>query len=1631
MASIPPFVGIVCTHQKVLGTGFVVDPEGKLVVTAAHVVNGAIGANEKLFFQLFGNTNRYEIDQVAAHSATDIALLETLRPIPIDSSSLKLVTEVRPSDDVWIVGYTEEGQLQRDYKSAQGKFMGPTMKDGVEFFEVEIKAVYKGMSGAPVMVGSNVIGVQTDRVSDRGFAGALVVPISYVATLDERIQTKRTKYLQRLIHRLGNQQRKLFGFVECFPTVAQLRAEKSEPKSVFDLVDEQEKILLVGPAGSGKSTILRELAIRVALSALKDPQHGVPVFVDLYHWETSPHSFDKFLQEILEQESLLRPGDDLSLAELLAERRFYLFLDTIDELSSPRIRLLLDWVDKVDARLVLTSRDYQFPGLATFPVPVASLQPLNLRTVFEFAKSFFGDANLADDFVTSLGAAKSRYDSWFNLNTELAGNPFYLSSVMESHRQDPHQSLKATYGQEFTQWSVFETIFKQLWHAPRVVQRLSVSRSLLKKYHDPYKVIHLLSSISEYVQRNALEESVAEKLLGAEMLEVLDESNILTLDPSDNTYKFPHLLFVDFLRASSADLDGIDDYLQRYEYHQALILLATRGEREREVIQTAFLRALGENSRVTDVFGRDWIFDALGDIGDERAIDAIMNVQPQSETQDYDRSSHDRSIAIAKIANRLADQNPHKRRAIQWLQSRTASVSSWPVDINGDILYELGFPFGPFGDYLEAAEALSYIRSPEALDAILEVLDLSARYLHDEPSSGGWLRENWFAQYISNLGGWTVPRLIEAVYSDHPDVSTTIALAIRKLNRAADATQLGKVLISHPHATVRAYIAAALSERRSPEAVPYLCAAIKDEGYWAMGGGLFGPPSFRFVADYVAGALAEIGTPECKATLQENQYDESGEWTDQLLVSRLEDIRLDSTTQQPWVKLQIAGNLAARDRIDLLLPRLGHVERQISPGFPIMCPIASQLARRFNLSRSSGTESPQLEDYRDITADLIDFVETSSDTISVTWALVVLGMVGNDSAHEFLNQYLSKDRAQLALEGAAYGLGCYLARKLRSLEVSQIQDVCDLLCATLVQSMGLAYGGVGHGLSRIVSACLATSVNTITQRVKSSLLQRIETGIGPASRAALDALEVVCVENEGFIDETVRTLLDASPSYHSKLGDSDYAENQRKEGTPNLARWVDYDNTLNIYERALEAKLDPTAWWRSQYTEDDWRHLGCGDGHLYHRIGKLMIVKEDWSNAIETLYKSCSAIAGYNGPSDAEKSIYLHSMLEIGNIAARFLEVPEVAGHYHGAALEFAGNLTRQNWTKELAQLFLHSMSNHQQTIRQFDRHDQVIAVGQVSLELLDWAGTIDREAMADIYVNMHQSASALHDAETAMDAIQNAYVLLTRSPRRNFRASTILAQAETLQAIDPSADVEADATEVRYYFKNLGVPLMVAKADYILAKSADHAGNPAEARRWYEDALAILATSDDSDAATQRVVVLHQLALLHQAEGRYGLSSSLFDDSFSALERSGQVPSYVVHVIKSDHARLMHAIGHHDRAVDELLAVIRERAESGMEPGYPNEVLSEIDAVPGCKMPAFIANNLVDAVKLALDGAVSAFAVELHLMTAMFALDETEQHAEREFVRALLGILRRDEIDLSEDNPFRPYLLRVVATLR
>ncbi len=1627
MGSTPSFVGIICTHQKVLGTGFIVDPEGELVVTAAHVVSRAIGAKDALFFQLFGSNQLHEIAPLAHHSTTDIALFQASQPISIDPSSVKLVTEVRPSDDVWIVGYTEEENVQREYKSAQGKFMGPTMMNGVELFEIEMQAVYKGMSGAPVMVGNNgVIGVQTDRASDRGFAGALVVPISYVAALDERVQTKRTKYLQGLIQRLRKQQRKLFDFVECYPTMAQLPGNRSEPKRVFDLVDEQAKILLVGPAGSGKSTILRELAIRVALSALKDPHHGLPVFVDLYHWGSSTNSFEKFIREALEQESFLRPGDDLY--DLLAERRFLLYLDTIDELDFSHIRLLSDWVEKVDARLVLTSRDYRFLGLDSFSTPVASLQTLDMRTVFEFAQSFFGDAHLADDFVTSLGAANSSYDSWFNLNSELAGNPFFLSAALESHRQHPHQSLKATHGQEFTQWSVVESIFKQMWHAPRVVQRLSMSRSLQKKYHEPHEIIRLLSSVSNHVQMNVLEKVVAEKLLDAEMLEVLGESNILTFDSNDDTYRFPHLLFVDFLRAYGVDLDNIDDYLLRYEYRQALTLLATRGEKEREVIQSALLIMLEENSRATAIFGSDWIFDTLGAIGDEQAIDVIMKVQPQAETREYNRSSYHRSIALAKIANRLTDENPHKRRVIQFLQSRIEIVREWPVDINGEILYELGFPLGPFGDYLEAAEALSHIRSLEALDAILEVLDLSARYLHDKPNSGGWLRENWFAQYISNLGGWTVPRLLEAIYSDHPDVSTTIAIAILKLNRASDAAQLGRVLLSHPHHPVRAYLAIALGERRFPEAVPYLCAAIGDDGYWAMSG--IGFRTFRFVADHVAQALAEIGTFECRRTLIENQYDERGGWTDQLLVSRLEDFKLDSEIQQPWVKLQIAGNLAARDRIDLLLLRMGHVERQIASGFRIVCPIAAQLIRRYNMSRPSEGEAPQLKDYRDITGDLIEFIETTSDAISARWALFVLGLVGNETAYRFLREYVAKGTLA-ASDGAAYGLGGYVARNLRDLDISQIEEACDLLDATLDRSRAEAYGGVSCGFSRIIGSCLAANLDVITQRVRSSLLQRIEAGSVAVSKAALDALEVVCVENEGFIDDTIQALLNASPSYYSRLGESDFAENERKETIPLLRPWVDYGNTLSLYRRALNAKQASDAWWRSKYTENDWRDLGCGDGHLYYRIGRLLIVGENWSDALEALHKSCSSIAAYDIPSDAEKSIYLHSMLEIGNIAARFLEVPEVAGHYHSAAVEFALNLPRHNWTKELARTFLHSMSNHQGTLRQFGRHDQVIAVGQLSLRLLQWAGTIDAEAMADIYVNIHQSASALHDAGTAKSAIEKASELLIRSPRRSYRASTILAKAETLQAMDPSVDIQADATEVRYYFERRGVPLMVAKADYILAKSAEHAGNHADALRWYQDALAVLETSDDSDAATQRVTILHRLALIHQSEGRYDLSNSLFEDSFGAIQRSDQVPDFVTHVIRSDHAKLLHLMGHHDRAVDELLTLLQERAELGMGPGYPDEVLSEIDAVPGCTMPAVMANNLVDAVIHALDGTVPALAVNLHLMTVLFALDEDEQHAEWEFVQALHGLLHGDEINMPVDSPFHPYVLRVKSTIQ
>lgn len=1637
MATLPPFVGIILSGEETLGSGFIIAPENPFVVTATHVINQEGShppiAIENLQFQLLGQTIRYNIRPLQMQSVyqEDVALLELSDPLLADIEFPILLPHVAPTSDVSVIGYVEEGKLRREYRSAQGKLKGITKYNGIDCYELEMRGIYHGMSGTPVMVNEhNIIGVLTDRVA-RG-EGGYVTPIEYVIALDERIESPRTKYLKDIITSLTKRQRKLFKFGAYASVHAKIigsnksNVSEDEAYEISKLYEKYDKLMLVGPSGSGKSTALRYLAIQAAQTAIKKPQSPIPIFIDLEDWKEG--SLKNFLREELDElhVSLI---EGATLKEQLSKHKIHLFMDGVDELEPKNARVLGKWTEEVDAKLMLTCRKHLHLGIRKFDIPTVELQPLNPITIFEFAKAVFNDDLLADEFTSHILPT-----GWIeNENkahvSQLATHPFFLSAMLENFQRAKKDDGRETDLNLSTQWNIFNNIFENWWSSPRIKELLGNNRILEQKYTEIDAVIkHLSPLVFSRIGQNSIPINDAESAFGSDFIEVLDASRILS--QKGDLLQFPHQLFADYVAAHSIDLESIDNYLEKSIYRSPLSILSTQNNANHKVIQSAILRKL----RISP---NNSLIEFIGEIGNEQAVEVLLDIRSRYSNDDssgnrltpdvFEKIKNAQVLyALAKIANRLPDNNKHKRKVIDFLKSMMLSSVVRERKSNSSMRF---IDWLGEGD-LEATEAMSYIHhSSEALDAILDILDKSARSFETTIMGGQMLREQWFAKYLNNLGGWAVTQLLETLHSAHPDVASTIAQAILQLNRPVDIDALGKVLLTHPNPIVRTRIAVALGKYKNNNAIPYLEHALKDEESWVRGGWGVGY-SYEYPADSAAASLAHIGTEECKSILQDNLYDDEGNWTDELLIYRLDNHRFAPYEHFP-LQAQIAGSLAARNRLDVLLPRLCDGYDIISMGFQDTHPIALALIRRFQQSQSSDSYRPRLQDYTDITPTLIAYLDEGKDVASLGWVLVILGKIGNEDAYPELTKYMSqRDKPEL-YSAAAYGLGCFVKRHHESIQ--GIEDICDLILDVVGQVFPTAYGGVGYGLSEIISVC----DSSIATKIKETLIQTINGSSLQASKTALDALEIICLDKSEFIDKQVQRILDVSPSYHMKLGNRDYRNEESRETHPALASRVSYDSPLALYTQVIEYKKGKSETWVSKYSESDWGNLGCGDGLLYHQIAKIQVTMEHWLDAAKSFEKSYNAPTSHQEATPFERTIFLHSMLEAGNIASRFLDMPEIAMHLYASSLNFALDFDetagRSAWfVGKLYDLFLYSMNLFLSILIERELYRDAIQVGLLSLDTMNWARQITKEESANIYASLFQAAGMMEDTELAFTCIQEAHNLLRTSPRQLFKASTYLHRAQILIERDLlTTDIREDLLDIQQIFEDTGDIFAISQVLYALARYSHQTKDYNEATKLYQESLSYLNEVDTHPTLEQKVVTLHHIALTYQEQELFTQAQPYYEKLRGIIE-TNDIPPNVAHTILSDYAKLLHFTGKHDEAMHMLTSIMQERLMMGLGPGTVQDAIFEIDTEPGCKMPATVARNLANMTNQALHGIAPRQEILTHLESLILHLKEDDDVSDKEieYVSALYHLLQSGSATLSEENPYQKYFSPVKDSL-
>lgn len=343
--------------------------------------------------------------------------------------------------------------------------------------------------------------------------------------------------------------------------------DQTSPKTlgVVEMLSQARRSVVVGAAGSGKTVLLKDLAMQGAQGVLKLGQATLlPVLVPLASWAPSIErttSVDDFTDHIVKfVGSRAEPRFEPTIRESLRTGRALLLLDGLDEIDREDLRRAITGAVETfcdrhpSIAVVLTTRPVaglKIPGFSTY-----ELLPWNDEQVSQFAHSWSAALNAAlhlsveaDAQARSLLAAVASHAGLH----ELARNPLFLTLLAFVHRQAYRLPTRRV-----ELYDAFVATILGSWDRAR-----SLSHTLPRRF-EPAAVEHVLSSLALDMtmrEHSVLDFGAAAATVGvakasdaSELLRLLSDlatqSAILT-QRGPGQFSFSHRTFQEFFAAKA------------------------------------------------------------------------------------------------------------------------------------------------------------------------------------------------------------------------------------------------------------------------------------------------------------------------------------------------------------------------------------------------------------------------------------------------------------------------------------------------------------------------------------------------------------------------------------------------------------------------------------------------------------------------------------------------------------------------------------------------------------------------------------------------------------------------------------------------------------------------------------------------------------------------------------------------------------------------------------------------------------------------------------------------------------------------------------------------------------------------
>jgi hypothetical protein len=337
------------------------------------------------------------------------------------------------------------------------------------------------------------------------------------------------------------------------------------------------KLLILGPVGSGKTTLVRRLSYLLAREGLAGENHASPLPIWIRLRDVRSRSLEHVLSKNLHRD-LRTPSSDLAVYEKLAERgRFLTLLDGLDEMSNTpqrtsaneHMREILSLV-RPPQKMVLTSRLEYFVDDDDITAAMASddFRELAADTDFDLIVLHELDDARIDAFLRStltperVVEAQGLLGRIDNLR-ELARRPMLLDLICTSlttlAQQGDRASLATLYKRYVDDWlsrdlrvgrSSFPREAKEEC-LELIAVHMNEHGTLSISYHDVLKIL------TKYL---------GDMSRAAYHLHDVLANSLLARNDSSSTYEFAHKSFFEFMLATRfrRDLIALDPYAALY-----------------------------------------------------------------------------------------------------------------------------------------------------------------------------------------------------------------------------------------------------------------------------------------------------------------------------------------------------------------------------------------------------------------------------------------------------------------------------------------------------------------------------------------------------------------------------------------------------------------------------------------------------------------------------------------------------------------------------------------------------------------------------------------------------------------------------------------------------------------------------------------------------------------------------------------------------------------------------------------------------------------------------------------------------------------------------------------------------------